>query len=349
MATPEQLVSARTKGSRLRNGQRKLDGATSQKTAPSQHKANPKPSPDPFETGYDFLIINSPMEAELFRSVVSAVSKRKKKTKNKKLVLILVSYGGLADAAYKTGRYLQSVYEDITAFIPSSCKSAGTLLAVAAKTLIMSPFGELGPLDVQLRKKDEIFGRRSGLITRSAINDLQSHTFEMFETFMLGITSHSYGNVSFKVAADISARMATDIMSKIYEQINPDSLGQDFRDLSVATSYCERLAKWSKNITAEGIKRLVHEYPSHDFVIDSEESKEIFLKTGSLTPSLIEFLTHNYDCVKEPRDSSNVVIKIVEQGDNDGQPEVAPGVVNSAAIGAAANGRDGGAEVPASG
>ncbi len=347
MATPEQPASVPAKEKKSPAGPQKLAGETAQKTANKKGAKLANPAPDGFKTGYDFLIINSPMEPELFGLVVSAVSKREKVTKNRKLVLVLVSLGGLADVAYRTGRYLQSIYEDITAFIPSSCKSAGTLLAVSAKSLIMSPFGELGPLDVQLRKKDEIFGRRSGLITRAAISDLQNHTFEMFETFMLGITSHSYGNVSFKVAADISAKMSAEIMSKIYEQINPDSLGQDFRDLSVATNYCERLAKWSKNITSEGIRRLVHDYPSHDFVIDSEESKEIFLKTGELTPTLVEFLALNFDCVREPRDgTTSVVVKIHEQDQGDGESEVAQGNHDSTALMPEANGRDAGAEVP---
>ena len=42
-------------------------------------------------------------------------------------------------------------------FIPRRCKSAGTLLLIGATSLIISDRGELGPLDVQLSKPDEIF------------------------------------------------------------------------------------------------------------------------------------------------------------------------------------------------
>ncbi len=286
------------------------------------------------------------MEGDLFIRVIRAVSTSKK---NKKLVLFLVSWGGVADAAYRTGRYLQSAYDSITVFIPSSCKSAGTLLAIAGNCIIMSPFGELGPLDVQLRKKDEIFGRRSGLITRAAISDLQEHTFDLFEYFMLKIINNSYGNVSLKVAADISAKVSGDIMSKIYEQIHPDSLGQDFRDLSVATKYCERLAKWSKNISDEGIKRLVHEYPSHDFVIDSEESKEIFEHVDLPTPTLLRLLRENIDCLMEPRDNVNVVVRLIEQGGADGKPEDVQGKPDNASNQPRANGRNAGAAPTAEG
>lgn len=277
-------------------------------------KAKASKEPDVFATGHDFLILNSPMEDEIFTTLLQCVSTRKTKA-NKRLVLALVTYGGAADAAYRIGRYLQSVYEHITIFIPSSCKSAGTLLAIAGHSIVMSPFGELGPLDVQLRQKDEIFGRRSGLNTRSALEDLKTHAFDLFEHFMLGIIEHSSGNISFKVAADISARTSSEIVGKIYEQINPDSLGQDFRDLNVATKYCERLNKRSGNIKASGANRLVHEYPSHDFVIDAEEAKEIFNNVENPTRFLYEFMVKNINDLIRPKTSKNAVARMVEVED----------------------------------
>lgn len=316
MDMPEQPASAPIKGKTSRNEQPAHDGTQKAKAGKNENEQPRKARVDAFATGHDFLIINSPMDGDLFLAVVQAINESKK---NKKLVVFLVSWGGLADAAYRTGRYLQSTYDQITVFIPSSCKSAGTLLAIAGNSIIMSPFGELGPLDVQLRKRDEIFGRRSGLITRAAISDLQEHAFDLFESFMLKIINNSYGNVSLKVAADISARVSGEIMSKIYEQIHPDSLGQDFRDLSVATKYCERLAKWSKNISDSGIKRLVHDYPSHDFVIDSEEAKEIFQKVDLPTPTLVRLLRENLDCLLEPRENGDVVIKLIDRDGVDGK------------------------------
>ncbi len=149
MATPGQPTSPPSKGSKSRNAPLAHDGEA-KKSQPSKDKSSPSEAkPDPFATGYDFLIVNSPMDGDLFLSVVDAVSKNKL---NKKAVVFLVSWGGLADAAYRTGRYLQSTYDSITIFIPSSCKSAGTLLAIAGKSLIMSPFGELGPFRCAVAK-----------------------------------------------------------------------------------------------------------------------------------------------------------------------------------------------------
>lgn len=268
------------------------------------------------------------MEEEVFTKLLGCVSTRKDKS-NKNLVLTLVTYGGSAEAAYRIGRYLQSVYDNITVFIPSSCKSAGTLLAIAGHSIVMSPFGELGPLDVQLRQKDEIFARRSGLNTRSALEDLRTHVFELFEHFMLGIIDHSGGSISFKVAADISARTASDIVGKIYEQINPDSLGQDFRDLNVATKYGERLNKRSGNIKETGIQRLVHDYPSHDFVIDVEEAKEIFNHVDNPSGTIYDFMLANLHDLMRPKGRKDAVIRmvdndVVEEEKHDAQKQPKP-------------------------
>ncbi len=52
--------------------------------------------------------------------------------KNKEnVVLILTTYGGTADAAYKMARHLKRTYQRFTLCIFGPCKSAGTLLAQA--------------------------------------------------------------------------------------------------------------------------------------------------------------------------------------------------------------------------
>jgi ClpP class serine protease len=71
-------------------------------------------------------------------------------TPAKKALLILVTDGGQANAAYQIASLLQSTYEQFHLYTPSYCKSAGTIIALGAHTIIMDNFSELGPLDVQL-------------------------------------------------------------------------------------------------------------------------------------------------------------------------------------------------------
>lgn len=277
-----------------RGKRRKPDGNGSKEH--QTHKGLDKQPPDQFSSEYDFLVINSILEEPAFGDVLAQIQQKQ----NDRLVLIVVTLGGLANTAYRIGRFLQSTYEELVVFVPSLCKSAGTLLATSGNELRISPFGEIGPLDVQLPQKDEILGRRSGLTTRTAIFDLRTHAFQLFEHFMLQIVDSSGGAVSFKLAADIAARVTGTAMAKIYEQINPDSLAQDYRDLSVATEYCRRLNEYGKNIDEVGIDNLVNKYPSHDFVIDLEEAKTIFKRVDLPTPTLYKLMLANSDCMMSP-------------------------------------------------
>lgn len=76
------------------------------------------------------------------------------------MLFMLVTTGGDADAAYRLATTLQNHYETITCYVTGYCKSAGTLVAIGAHSLVMSDCGELGPVDVQLYKEDEILTGR---------------------------------------------------------------------------------------------------------------------------------------------------------------------------------------------
>ena len=86
------------------------------------------------------------------------------------VLLILTTYGGVPDSAFRMARVLQKNYEKITVFVNDFCKSSGTLLAIGADQIIMGDFGEFGPLDIQLVNKDEFNERNSGLDAIQALS-----------------------------------------------------------------------------------------------------------------------------------------------------------------------------------
>ena len=116
----------------------------------------------------DVLLLNGPMERPLDFRVIDICATRQRR---KKIILILVTEGGNADPAYRVARCLQDYYTYFSLFVSGYCKSAGTLVALGAHELIFSDKGELGPLDVQMSKEDELGATRSGLtVLVSAIN-----------------------------------------------------------------------------------------------------------------------------------------------------------------------------------
>jgi hypothetical protein len=283
---------------------------------------SPSASLDRFASGHDILLVNGTVDERLFSGIIRELSSQAD-SENQSLLLVLVTYGGVANDAYRIGRALQYRYNDISVFVPSFCKSAGTLIACSANVLLMAPFAELGPLDVQLLKRDELFERRSGLITGYALDELKEHTFELFEHFMLGIKSRG-GSISFKMASEIAAKITSDIMDNVYSHINVESIGEDARNLRVASEYCTRLDKKFGNLQSDGINKLVHGYVSHDFVIDFEEAGSLFRRVEQPTRSVVELFQKNAREMTVPR-TNDCLVKLLTfshmmepQGDGDG-------------------------------
>lgn len=190
--------------------------------------------------------------------------------------LVIETPGGSANAAYKISRFLQDQYNEFFVYIPEECYSAGTLLCVGANRLFMGPFSQLGPLDAQLLKPNELGHRKSGLVAKSAFHALADATFELYEDIALKIIAKSHGLVSFKVASEISAQISSNVMSSVYAQFDPNVLGEDRRDIDVAMQYGLRLAEYSENADRRTIRKLVTGYPSHDFIIDRREALRLF-------------------------------------------------------------------------
>jgi len=62
------------------------------------------------------------------------------------------------------------VRDQLTVLVSGPCKSAGTLLAIGANELAFTPYGELGPLDIQLTKVDKFQQQESGLMISDSLN-----------------------------------------------------------------------------------------------------------------------------------------------------------------------------------
>lgn len=117
----------------------------------------------------DLLLYSADIDEENADKLIEAV--RKKSSRRSNVVLILASYGGDPDAAYRITRFLKQAYNKFTLFVFGYCKSAGTLIALGADEIVMSDFAELGPLDVQVLREND-FRRSSGLDLQQALSVL---------------------------------------------------------------------------------------------------------------------------------------------------------------------------------
>jgi hypothetical protein len=154
-------------------------------------------------------------------------------------------------------------------YIFGSCKSAGTLIAIGADEVIMSEFGQFGPLDVQLANKEEMYGQTPALDVSQSLATLSESAFSFFSDHFFNMGPGT--GLSTKTASDIAIALTNAIVQPIAGQIDPLLLGRVERSMKIAQAYSERLNPGFKNIT-----RLIKEYPSHEFVIDFDEAKKLF-------------------------------------------------------------------------
>jgi len=216
-----------------------------------------------------------------------------KTTKNKKGMLVLATVGGDPDAGYRIGRALGHYYhEGFDVFVPDICKSAGTLVCIAAQDLIIGDRGELGPLDIQLRKPDEIFENGSGLDIIQSLSALRAANLEAFNDYIVDIRLKA--GLSTKIAADIATKLAIGLIAPIASQVDPVRWGEHQRAIYIAHSYGIRLNKKFENLKSHALDRLVSGYPNHGFVIDRKEASTLFNRVK--TPDGIESALAEWVC-----------------------------------------------------
>ncbi len=221
----------------------------------------------PIGRGHDLLCIDN---------VSKAISRDK-------ALLCLVTGGGDPDAAYKVSRYFQDKYDNFTVLVSGFCKSAGTLIALGAHELAFMPFGELGPLDIQLGKVDKFDAPQSGLAIQEALDTLESRARKSFDNIVEQYMEDNWGLLSFPAASHAALEFVTQLYAPIFARIDPEEVGARSRSMQIAHQYGQRLAVRSRNLKPATLTTLAEKYSSHSFVIDRREATSLFNNVRDVT------------------------------------------------------------------
>ena len=235
----------------------------------------------------DVVLYHGAIDSQCDRRLANQIEMFKQRPN---VALFMTTGGGLPDVAYRIARYVQSKYQTFFLFVDSYCKSAGTLIAIGADEIILSDMGELGPLDIQIAKHDELGEYVSGLTPVKALAALRDETFKSFEEYLIGIIEKSYGQITANSAAMIATRLTTECFSAIYQQIDPMRFGEYERAMEIMYDYGIRLDKG--NLKNGSLVRLISAYPSHGFVIDRREAGDLFKVIREPNPSEKELSDH---------------------------------------------------------
>ncbi|MWP62027.1 SDH family Clp fold serine proteinase [Gilliamella sp. Pas-s25] len=245
-------------------------------------KQQQKKSEETKDNNYDVYFYYGGIYREGYEKLTNLIEEKRKNSKlAKSVIFILVTFGGDPHSGYRIGRALQHYYSDhVNVLIPSYCKSAGTLVTISANQLFIGNRGELGPLDIQLQKEDEIGARNSGLDIFKAINHLQERAINSFNSYVKDIRYSI--RISTRLSAEIAEKLTDSVISPIASQIEPMKVGEHQRALEICLEYGVRLANKSKNlINNDVLGKLTMGYPDHGFVIDRCEACKLFKNVKS--------------------------------------------------------------------
>ena len=204
------------------------------------------------------------------------------------VTIFLTTDGGNPHAGYRMVRALQR-YLKVRVVVAGRCKSAGTLIVVGANELALGPWGELGPLDMQITKPDELLYTGSGLEVMQAVTVLTENGNSAFTSLLVELIA---GGLSTKTASEIAASLAGNLFQPIAAQIDPLRLAEAQRAIRIATDYGQRIAS---NLKPGALRRLVYDYPAHAFVIDRLEAGELFENVGGLGVEELAITKHYED------------------------------------------------------
>ena len=223
----------------------------------------------------DFFVYIGEINREGYASLSTEIAKISEEDRKPNALLCLATFGGDPDGGYRIGRCLQHHYEGkVALYVPSLCKSSGTLTAIAANALVIGNQGELGPLDIQLRKADEMGEHSSGLNIFKAINFLEDRVIDQFRRYLMDVKFGS--GVSTRLSADIAAKLVHAVIEPIANQIDPAKIGEHQRAIGIAQQYGELLNEMTKSLKQGALATLIAGYPSHGFVIDRKEATKLF-------------------------------------------------------------------------
>lgn len=104
-----------------------------------------------------------------------------------------------------------------------------------------------------------------------------------FETFKRMRFDRQLG-FSTKVSTEVATNLTIGLMQPMYSQIDPVRLGELQRFVRISLEYGERLA--TSNVQKGTIEKLVVGYPSHGFIIDRSEARQLFQRVSKPSDAL---------------------------------------------------------------
>lgn len=211
------------------------------------------------------------------RSVLKVRSDLKGK-RGQEIDVILHSGGGSPDDAYRLIRSFREHYDEVNIIVPFWAKSAATLIALGATKIVMQEYGELGPIDTQIRKNDEEKPREeweSALNIQASLLKIEELSNSNFETLFTTLQNDKNINLGRKQLAEMLLSYNSSLYAPLLQRIEVYEMGRMERYLNIGKMYARRIIQQygvGDNLDQAKIEEfldfLTYECPDHGYVID---------------------------------------------------------------------------------
>jgi hypothetical protein len=195
--------------------------------------------------------------------------------------VVLDSIGGPLDSAFRTVMYLSRYAETLNVYVPRRAKSASTLIAVGANAIFMSPFGELGPLDTQIRDPRNPADYMSALDCYQSVDYVREFGFATLSQALKHLAAVTQGKVPLIDSLNVAEEFAIGSITPMLTQTKSLDFGAWGRSLKIGERYAQLLLSRRPEVdqarAAKIASRLVYGYTHHLFPIDIIEAKDIGL------------------------------------------------------------------------
>ena len=205
--------------------------------------------------------------------------------------LVLDTFGGSLDTAFKMVLFLSRFTRRLRVFVPRRSKSAGTLIAIGAYEMHMSPFAELGPLDTQIRDPRNPTDRVSALDCYQSVDYVRTFGLNTLTRTFRALAGETRALIPLSQLVNTSATFSIGSIAPILTQVNALDFGGWGRTLRIGEMYAQTLlsrAGYSDDESKEIAYRLVYGYTHHPYAIDIDEAQRMGLRPLTMSQEQYE-------------------------------------------------------------
>lgn len=199
-----------------------------------------------------------------------------KEEDGKRITLVLDSPGGDLHSAYNLVRLLRARDKKLRVVVPRWAKSAATLVCLAADELVMTDVAELGPLDPQVRRPGEVSAHSAldDYLSFQALNQEALTMIDLVTPFLVRRTG-----MNLQELLPMAIDFTTKLFAPVYQGVNPLQHGASLRTVEISKQYAQKVLRmWSNVKDVDQVsERITTGYPSHAYVVDVQEAKELGL------------------------------------------------------------------------